>query len=58
MVELIVILLTLIAITPFLTFYLLRKYRKLRADLDQSRAEHSRQYVSLQREISELLLRG
>jgi hypothetical protein len=55
MVELIVILVyALIAITPFLAFYLLDRYKKLRADLDQSREEHSRQFASLQREIVEL----
>ena len=54
-VELIAILfLMLLAITPFLTLYLLGKYKKLRADLDESQEERARQYRSFQREIADL----
>ena len=38
MVQLAVIFLILVAVTPFVTFYLLGKYRKLRVDLDQGNA--------------------
>jgi len=54
-VELIAILfLVLLAVTPFLTLYLLGKYKKLRADLEESREERARQYRSFQREIADL----
>lgn len=54
-VELIAILfLVLLAVTPFLTLYLLGKYKKLRADLDESREERARQYRSFQSEIADL----
>src|SRR5690348_18432546 len=54
MVELAVIFLILVAITPFVTFYLLGRYRKLRADLDEAKEQQANQYRSFQREIAEL----
>jgi predicted membrane protein DUF2339 len=55
MVPLIVILFLILAvITPFLTLYLLGKYKKLRTDLDQTRQEISRQYTAFQREVADL----
>src|SRR5437588_576340 len=46
--------LILVAITPFVAFYLLGKYKKLRAEFDQSKEEQAQQRKSLQREIADL----
>jgi hypothetical protein len=55
MVELIVVLfLILLAITPFLTLYLLGKYGRLREDVDNARLEQSNESSRLRREIAEL----
>jgi hypothetical protein len=54
-VELIAILfLVLLAITPFLTLYLLRKYKRLREDVYLARQLQSGESASLRREIAEL----
>jgi hypothetical protein len=54
MVQLAVVFLILVAITPFVTFYLLGAYRKLRVDLDEAKEQQANQYRSFQREIAEL----
>jgi Predicted membrane protein (DUF2339) len=54
MVQLAVIFLILVAITPFVTFYLLGKYRKLREDFDNARTAQSSEAANLRREIAEL----
>ena len=55
MVELIIVLFAILAvITPFLTLYLLGKYKKLRTDLDQVREAHSREFASLHHEVAYL----
>jgi hypothetical protein len=54
-VELIAVLfLILLVITPFLTLYLMGKYRRLREDFDIARKEQSRESANLRREIGEL----
>src|SRR5690349_294869 len=52
--PLLVIFAILLVITPFLTLYLLVKYGKLRADLDESKEELARQNRTFQREIADL----
>lgn len=55
LVELIIVLFAILAIaTPFLTLYLLSKFRKLRAEVDNARMEQSSESASLRREIAEL----
>jgi predicted membrane protein DUF2339 len=55
MVELIAVLfLILLAISPFLTLYLLGKYRRLREDVDNARLQQSDESSHLRREIAEL----
>jgi hypothetical protein len=55
MVELIAVLfLILLVITPFLTLYLLGKYKRLRKDLDVTREVHSRELASLHHEVAYL----
>jgi hypothetical protein len=55
MVELIAVLFLILAvITPFLTLFLLGRYKKLRADLDQSREVQSREFASLRHEVAYL----
>jgi hypothetical protein len=54
MVELAILFLILVAITPFFTFYLLAKYRRLREDLDVARQIQSSESSSLRREIADL----
>src|SRR6266849_893622 len=55
MVELIIVLFAILAvITPFLTLYLLGKYKKLRTDLDQTREVHAREFASLRHEVAYL----
>ena len=55
MVELIAVLfLILLGITPFLALYLLRKYKRLREDLDFARQQQSDDSSRLRREIAEL----
>ncbi|HEV1995126.1 MAG TPA: DUF2339 domain-containing protein, partial [Candidatus Acidoferrum sp.] len=55
LVELIVVLYAILAIaTPFITLVLLRKYKKLRENLDQLAEENSRQHASFQREVADL----
>src|SRR5690348_8798855 len=54
-VELIAVLfLILFVITPFLSLYLMGKYRRLREDFDIARQEQSRESANLRREIGEL----
>jgi len=54
-VELIIVLFVILAvIAPFLTLYLLRKYRKLREDFDNARRAQSSEAANLRREIAEL----
>src|SRR5690349_12263761 len=52
--PLLVIFAILLVITPFLTLFLLVKYGKLRADLDESKEELARQNRAFQREIADL----
>ena len=54
-VELIIVLFLILAvITPFLALYLLRKYKRLREDLDVARQQLSDDSSRLSREIAEL----
>jgi hypothetical protein len=55
LVVLIVVVFALLVIaTPFITLVLLRKYKKLRENLDQLAEENSRQHTSFQHEVAEL----
>ncbi|HEX4546430.1 MAG TPA: DUF2339 domain-containing protein [Candidatus Acidoferrum sp.] len=55
MAELMLVLLGLLVVaTPLITLFLLIKYGKLRANLDQLKEETSRQQASFQRELAEL----
>ncbi|HET8923320.1 MAG TPA: DUF2339 domain-containing protein [Candidatus Acidoferrum sp.] len=55
MAELMLVLFGLLVLaTPIITLFLLVKYRKLRANLDQLKEETSRQHSSFQREVAEL----
>lgn len=44
----------LVVVTPFITIFLLVRYGKLRANLDQLKEETSRQHLSFQRDVAEL----
>ena len=54
MVQLAVLFLIIVALTPFLTIYLLMKYRKLRAELEDARIVQSSEAASFRREIADL----
>src|SRR5215472_8125125 len=49
-----ILFLILVAIPPFVTLFLLAKYRKLRADLEEARVAQSSEAASFRREITEL----
>jgi len=55
MAELMLVLFAILAIlTPFLALFLLLKYNKLRAELDELKADNSNQHASFQRDAAEL----
>jgi hypothetical protein len=55
MAELMLVLFAILVIaTPFIALFLLVRYKKLRAELDQLKGENSSQHASFQREVGEL----